>query len=711
MMEARHSLDDNLLNVRPRSKDFLRVKSEELSCAGPVKDRHAKKDSMTTTCQKHPSNMQHHQPLRFVPDIPRGCKQEDHEQSNLLYHFGMKPQVQPDSNLENPTENVATRLNTLNVPQPKASICTPSALMTKQHIQRKHQQKLTRQSVVEESTPGNGAGTKGNGGGRECNGGTGSGGEILDKVEQLTRQLVRVCVGKRNCSLDMGEAAAIHISVSPKVIETKKKSPNSTSSFRFGSGKKTSTEKGASAEGVRREQNDTKSNNLDVVEAPLKAFFLRNRNNTSSLRGGKKITGAPGEEAASLAAAYTEEEKYPWGRRLEDAPWRSPMYSVIPDHRQRCTRCLTYFHFTAVNVPESNNTGAKRGGDTAGGGNTREPTSRGLSASQSVRSKRAKLQKMKSLQSKWEARKGQLYHTKSAPSTREDDPSEDHVEHARLKVRHSWAKYGQHSYDSRMALAEDDEDNLYSTKNSSPSSNFLRPPLSEGQTLMLRENEARLLSQKTLQKNQEVCMDENVSKTSREHDLGPCISKIADGNERGTSACYGQTGSECSSHSTELRGHPVSIVVEDAFPTKKSSNHLTRSNSFRDKKLENPKLHRCLSKSEHHAHNSCENSNDYHDRDKQDARLLQPGDKPERHYSSLSVSPGLLVKQKSLPLSGDDTAVSRDSSEIVGGPWVFTNVAAPAKHSTGKGESPSKSTLSHIWQHSVDILIALLERF
>ena len=686
-MEESYSFDDTL-TLRPRSKDFLRVKSEDLNYNSGKTDKN-RKDSK-------PEKLQNQQ-RRGNSENATGTSQQLEQQAfqtrpkhfrrretvqNLLGHRqaeGYSANEKGDMSISQKTA-VITML-----PHTKASICSPSALLTKQQIQRKHQQRLTRQSVVEESTLSHAGQVARGGGGRDS---SSSGGEILDRVEQLTRQLVRVCGGRRNDSVDMGEAGVLQINVPNKTGDSRKKSANSGTTSSFMAGKRSSSEKNMGVEDRDEEGKKVNIQNLDVVEAPLKAFFLRNRGNTCSLRGGKKITGAPGEEAAGLASAYTEEEKYPWGKRLEDAPWISPIYSIRPGHRQRCTRCLTYFHFTVNACPET-------GGNTTGVPTQDEPQSQSSSTSQSMRSKRAQLHKMKSFQTKWEARKGQLQHTRSAPLSSREESIGDSNRDSQLRLRQSWAQYGQHSYDSRVTSAGND-DFLHTPENVLPPSNFLRPPLSEGEGIKLRETEARrLASQSGLRDSQVYASketDEELNGFSRDKNTGRArrpdhpLLRSSTNPEICEPLPFDERQSECPSHSTD----PVSIVIGDAFPPKPGSTLTIRSQSFSDsqhKKINpNFKPRRFLSMREHHT-NTCPGKS-VSQEDQGFYQLQLPVRKvhvPEVNHGGHRAEPGHdHFTQRSCPRWCDEK--SRDiSPEILGGPWVFSNVPL-ATRNTVEGE-------------------------
>ncbi|RUS73967.1 hypothetical protein EGW08_018267 [Elysia chlorotica] len=515
-MEARYSFD-NTQSLRPRSKDFLRVKSEDLGYSS-CQSEQSRKDAT----QEELQHQQHHRKTQNAAGSLSTPKHR-HEGYQTIQTPQRDLHLRDSLTLSQSQESTSS--GSMMLPNSKASICAPSVFAPKQRAHRKSQQRLTRQSVVEETSLGHGHGGRGNNFSKDTTSSTTtsttSGVELLDRVEQLTRQLVRVCGGKRSDSVDMGDAAVFQINVPTKLTEGKLKSPNSSVDSSFRAAKKHAAEKNMSSQD--REEDGTKEvniQNLDVVEAPLKAFFLRNRNNTCSLRGGKKITGGSGEEAASLTpVVYSEEEKYPWGRRLEDAPWVSPIYSIRPGHRQHCTRCLTYFHFTLMTHPHPGTDGRNL--------NSQSQAYR----SESVRSKRAKLHKMKSLQSKWDARKGQLTHTKSAPLSGQEESSSDCNRESQIKLRKTWAQYGQHSYDSRLASAADN-DGLSNTPGNIilPPSNFLRPPLTEGEGLKLRQTEARRLASRNSLRDPEICARGEKSKAP----FGSCTDMDTDTPEEQT---------------------------------------------------------------------------------------------------------------------------------------------------------------------------------
>ncbi|GFO15557.1 hypothetical protein PoB_004206200 [Plakobranchus ocellatus] len=471
-MEFRHSFDDYALSLRPKSKDCLRVLSEDLNY-NPAKDQQRQKtlkhqklhkqQQQLQECQhrweqqqQHQRQQQQHNQTEFQQQHDKATtigdlldRSRPHPQ--LLQHHGQhQTDPQGDFDKMRGMDRMKKRKKSL-LTRSQLSISSPYVPSLQQEQgKRKQQQKLTRQAVVEESVTGGAAGQRETNNG-ETAGGSGAGVEILDRVEQLTKQLVRVCVGKRNDSIDMGYDTH-HVVRSP-----------SKSSALNRKGRSNETKVGKKGKlNTDPEDNDGGNSELnletmDVVEAPLKAFFLRRRSNTSSVRGGKPITGAPGEDAASLTVTYTEEQMYPWGRALEDAPWKSPIYSVKSEHRQRCTRCLTYFHFKFMCVADS--------GDEAAGQETLSHPDRGRKESHQPSLKR---------------------NPQSIPLQRSSSSAEPEWKHvsprnsatkAQLQVRQSWTQYGQHSYDSR--LEKPDQEHSLSHQFSSQPQLFVQSPGSE----------------------------------------------------------------------------------------------------------------------------------------------------------------------------------------------------------------------------------------
>ena len=683
-MEPRDTYDDHTVTLRPRSKEILRVKSEDLNYI-PIKSEECQKGSSVDKLQNHqrlaqpqsvPDISHRHQPL-----TRQASSTKIHRQDLLYNPIAKHRSADYSTSLKNDKTSRGGSVVMKQLPYTKTSICAASALMTKEHMQRKHQQKLIRQSVVEESTLTYGSGTRG-GIGRDQS----TGGEILDRVEQLTRQLVRVCGGRRNGSVDMGVRASPQFTVTSKTSDRKKKSLRSSSVDSAKTVPKPPKRGNMALKAPNDGDKEMNIKNLDVVEAPLKAFFLRNRNHTCSLRGGKRITGAPGEEAASLAAVYTEEEKYPWGRRLEDAPWRTPIYSVKSDHRQRCTRCLTYFHFKVFSLPEPSYEDSNPGSAIHGPA----PQNSRTVSQQSVKSKRAKLQKMKSLQSKWEARKGQLCHTKSAPSFRQGSIGELHGDD-RLRIRQSWSQYGQHSYDSRLASAEDDETDPYTLANNPTSSNFLRPPLTEGEGLRLRQVEAR----------HRACTSTPRDSDISEHDCSIDFNKGLNTSSSGIShttfleheICETSPHGQSESERTTQFNEPISIVIGDAYPVKSNSTSVSRAHSLSDRSRSRIKTslkpRRFLSMREHHSPD-CVRSDACDSRDKYN----QVNKKCTSSSDTDAVSNKFPLRDTGITEDAQFSqeshtcytgAPSRRSADILGGPWVFTN-CHPAQQNTSEGK-------------------------